>query len=235
MPRTAEDTDQEEHVVDDRTAPKRRAILQAARKVFLGNGYLGASMDEVAALANVSKVTVYKHFSDKHNLFIAVVTGAIAEAEDSSRPLVDDLADSVDVETDLRDFARRHVALVTQPHLIQMRRMIIAEANRFPDLASAWHRAGPERAHAKLAGQIERLAHRGLLHVADPLLAAQHLNYLILSVPVNEAMFTGRDKPYSRRQLQRYADEAVRVFMAAYGASDRVLRSGAPRPAQPAD
>jgi TetR/AcrR family transcriptional regulator, mexJK operon transcriptional repressor len=53
--------------------------------------------------------------------------------------------------------------------------------------------------------------------VADPLLAAQHLNYLILSVPVNEAMFTGRDKPYNRRQLQRYADEAVRVFMAAYG------------------
>ena len=47
-------------------------------------------------------------------------------------------------------------------------------------------------------------------------MAAQHLNYLILSVPINEAMFTGRDQPYSRRQLQRYADEAVRVFLAAY-------------------
>jgi TetR/AcrR family transcriptional regulator, mexJK operon transcriptional repressor len=105
---------------------------------------------------------------------------------------------------------------VTQPHLVQMRRMIIAEANRFPELARTWHRTGPERGHAKLAGQIEQLARRGLLQVADPLLAAQHLNYLILSVPVNEAMFTGRDKPYNRRQLQRYADEAVRVFMAAY-------------------
>jgi hypothetical protein len=47
-------------------------------------------------------------------------------------------------------------------------------------------------------------------------MAAQHLNYLILSVPINEAMFTSRDQPYSRRQLQRYADEAVRVFLAAY-------------------
>ncbi len=49
------------------------------------------------------------------------------------------------------------------------------------------------------------------------MLAAQHLNYLILSVPVNEAMFTGRDTPFSRRTLHRYADEAVRVFLAAYG------------------
>ncbi|MET8117748.1 TetR/AcrR family transcriptional regulator C-terminal domain-containing protein [Micromonospora sp. NPDC005291] len=66
------------------------------------------------------------------------------------------------------------------------------------------------------APQTEPSTSRGLLQVTDPLLAAQHLNYLILSVPANEAMFSTRDKPYSRRQLQRYADEAVRVFMAAY-------------------
>jgi AcrR family transcriptional regulator len=217
MPRIPAATEEEQCPVEGRTAQKRRAILEAAREVFLKNGYLGASMDELAARAKVSKVTVYKQFSDKHSLFIAIITGAIEEAEERSRPLVDHLAESVDVEEDLRTFARRHITVVTQPHLIQMRRMIIAEANRFPELARAWHRAGPERAHATLAGQIEQLAHRGLLQVADPLLAAQHLNYLILSVPVNEAMFTGRDKPYSRRQLQRYADEAVRVFMAAYG------------------
>jgi TetR/AcrR family transcriptional repressor of mexJK operon len=216
MPRTAQ-PEQEQRPIEGRSARKRRAILDAAREVFLRNGYPGASMDEVAALADVSKVTVYKHFSDKQSLFIAVFTGAIQEAEESSRSLIDHLAESEDIENDLRKFARQHIALVTQPHLIQMRRMIIAEATRFPELASTWHRAGPERGHAKLAREIERLAQRGLLKVADPLLAAQHLNYLILSVPVNEAMFTGRDQPYNRRQLQRYADEAVRVFMAAYG------------------
>jgi TetR/AcrR family transcriptional repressor of mexJK operon len=214
--RRAAQTEQEPHLVEGRSAQKRRAILDAAREVFLKNGYPGASMDEVAALAEVSKVTIYKHFSDKHSLFIAVVTSAIEEAEESSQSLVDNLATSVNVEKDLRKFARQHIVLVTQPHLVQMRRMIIAEANRFPELARTWHRTGPERGHAKLAAQIEQLAGRGLLQVADPLLAAQNLNYLILSVPVNEAMFTGRDKPYNRRQLQRYADEAVRVFMAAY-------------------
>lgn len=203
--------------VDGRTVRKRRAILLAAREVFLGHGYPGTTMDQVAALAGVSKVTVYKHFSDKNSLFTAVFTGAIEEAEGASRSLVDHLGASADIPTDLRTFARQHVTVVTQPHLIQMRRMIIAEAGRFPELARAWHRTGPERGHASLAAQIERLAHRGLLRVADPLLAAQLLNYLILSVPVNEAMFTGRDKPFSRPQLHRWADEAVRVFLAAYG------------------
>jgi AcrR family transcriptional regulator len=206
-----------------RSAGKRRAILGAAREVFLRHGYAGASMDEVAARAGVSKVTVYKHFSDKERLFGAVVTGAIEEAEEGTRRLVDALAESANLQHDLRAFARRHVADVTQPHLIQLRRMIIAEATRFPELARAWHRAGPERAHATLAGLIERLARRGLLRVADPLLAAQTLNYLILSVPLNEAMFSARDTSYPRRRLQRYADEAVRVFLAAYGAP-----SGAP-------
>ena len=209
-------TDTERPVVG-RSARKRQAILYAARDLFLQRGYAGASMDEVAALAEVSKVTIYKHFSDKHTLFVAVVTDAIDDAKAGSQNLVDQLGTSTDIEMDLRDFARQHVELVTQPHLVQMRRMIIAEAHRFPDLARAWHRIGPERGHAILASQIDKLVARGQLQVADSLLAAQLLNYLILSVPLNEAMFTGRDKPYSRRYLNRYADEAVRVFLAAYG------------------
>jgi TetR/AcrR family transcriptional regulator, mexJK operon transcriptional repressor len=216
-------SDTEQPVVG-RSARKRQAILYAARDLFLQKGYAGASMDEVAALAEVSKVTIYKHFSDKHTLFVAVVTDAIDDAKAESQSLVDQLGASSDIELDLRDFARRHVALVTQPHLIQMRRMIIAEARRFPDLARAWHRIGPERGHATLARQIDKLVARGQLQVADSLLAAQLLNYLILSVPLNEAMFTGRDKPYSRRYLNRYADEAVRVFLAAYGSGRRALR-----------
>jgi TetR/AcrR family transcriptional repressor of mexJK operon len=214
-----------EQPVAGRSARKRQAILHAARDLFLRKGYAGTSMDEVALVAEASKVTIYKHFSDKQTLFIAVVTDAIDEAKAGSQSLVDQLGNSTDLELDLRDFARQHAALVTQPHLIQLRRMIIAEAHRFPDLARAWHRVGPERAHTTLAGQIDKLVARGQLQVPDSLVAAQLLNYLILSVPLNEAMFTGRDKPYGRRYLNRYADEAVRVFLAAYGPARKGRRT----------
>ncbi|HSJ43837.1 MAG TPA: TetR/AcrR family transcriptional regulator C-terminal domain-containing protein [Euzebyales bacterium] len=60
------------------------------------------------------------------------------------------------------------MAVVTQPHLVRMLRMLIAEAERFPALATAWHRRAPRQAHRTLAVVIRRLADRGLLVVDDP-------------------------------------------------------------------
>ena len=63
---------------DDRQSTrKRKAIVEAATTTFLENGYLGTSMDEIAALAGVSKQTVYKHFADKEGLFSEVVTSTV--------------------------------------------------------------------------------------------------------------------------------------------------------------
>ena len=193
--------------------------MAAARTVFLREGYDGTSMDEVAALAAVSKQTVYKHFADKKRLFTAIITSDISASEASTHAVVAALSDSEDIEKDLRQFARRHVIEVMQPHLIQLRRIIIAEAERFPELARTWYASGPERAHAVLADQFRSLAGRGLLRMEDPLLAAQHFNWLILSVPLNKAMFSGTSADFTPGELERYADEGVRVFLAAYGTS----------------
>lgn len=200
-----------------RSAAKRQAIIDAARTVFLRKGYGGASMDEIAALAAASKQTVYKHFVDKQSLFTQIITSDIEQAESSSQQLVEALGHSDDVERELRRFARRHIAVVTQPHLVQMRRIIISEAERFPDQARTWYERGPERGYVALAEQFEELARRGRLRIGDPLLAAQHFNWLVLSVPLNTAMFLGSNTRFSRRELDRCADEAVRVFLAAYG------------------
>ncbi|WP_433323038.1 TetR/AcrR family transcriptional regulator [Spirillospora sp. CA-294931] len=200
-----------------RSAAKHRAIVDAARTVFLRNGYAGASMDEIAALAKVSKQTVYKHFADKERLFTEIVTGDIREAEAGSESLVDALPGTDDVARDLREFARRHVAIVMRPHLVQMRRVIIGEADRFPELARTWYAGGPEKAHATLAARFRELAARGLLRMDDPLLAAEYFNWLVLSVPMNRAMFHGSQTRFAPGELDRYADEAVRVFLAAYG------------------
>jgi len=212
----------EEHVEDERkvvagvrSPGKHAAIVDAARTLFLARGFGGVTMDDIAALAVVSKQTVYSQFGDKERLFTHVITADIAAAEARTHDAVEALAASDDLAVDLTRFARQHVADVMQPHLVRMRRVLIAEAERFPELARTWYATGPEQAHATLASVVERLAARGLLRVADPLLAAQHFNWLVLSIPLTKVMFVPDATP-SKRELRRYADEAVRVFLAAY-------------------
>src|SRR5205823_11864694 len=94
-------TDGEGQLEDERrSARKHRAILQAATTVFLSNGYLGTSMDKIAALAHVSKQTVYKHFADKERLFSEIVLSTVNEASDPVHDEVTNLEDSGDLEAD---------------------------------------------------------------------------------------------------------------------------------------
>lgn len=213
----AADADPLTHLEDHgRSARKRRAILDAATTTFLSNGYLGTSMDEIAALARVSKQTVYKHFADKQSLFTEIVTTTVDEISDPVYEEVVNLADSGDLEADLRDLARRLLARVMQPRLLELRRLVIAEASRFPELGRAFYERGPGRTIAALATACERLAARQLLQLDDPALAAAHFNWLIMSAPVNQAMMLGSDHIPSRRVLNRYADAGVSAFLAAY-------------------
>jgi TetR/AcrR family transcriptional repressor of mexJK operon len=199
-----------------RSARKRRAILDAATTTFLSNGYLGTSMDEIAALAQVSKQTVYKHFADKQSLFTEIVTGTVDEISDPVYDEVVQLADSGDLEADLRDLARRLLARVMQPRLLELRRLVIAEAGRFPELGRAFYERGPGRTIAALASVFEQLAANGALRLDDPAIAATHFNWLIMSAPVNRAMMLGSDSVPGRRELNRYADAGVRTFLATY-------------------
>jgi TetR/AcrR family transcriptional repressor of mexJK operon len=198
-----------------RSTRKRLAILEAGRAVFMRGGYGGASMDEIAAVAKVSKQTVYKHFADKENLFTEIITG---DMEERSQELMQALLDSEEAEGDLRQLARRHMAIIVRPEVMRMRRMVIGEADRFPELARAWAQSGIGRGLANLAERFVGLARLGLLRVEDPLLAAQHFNWLILSIPLNIAMFDP-DAEFTPDELQHYADEGIRVFLAAYGST----------------
>ncbi|HEY2158963.1 MAG TPA: TetR/AcrR family transcriptional regulator [Isosphaeraceae bacterium] len=200
-----------------RSTRKRRAIVEAATTLFLRDGYLGTSMDEIAALAAVSKQTVYKHFADKQRLFSEIVVATVDEASDPVHAGVLNLRDSGDVEADLREQARRQLALVMQPRILQLRRLVIGEAARFPELGRIFYERGPGRTMGALAAAFERLAGRGVLRVDDPPLAAAHFNWLIMSIPLNQAMLLGRDDPPPAEELNRYADAGVRVFLAAYG------------------
>ena len=200
-----------------RSALKRRAILDAATEIFLKSGYLGTNMDEIAALSEVSKQTVYKHFASKEALFIEIVTSMTSEAGDTVHNQVSELDDGGDVAEYLVNYAYRQLTVVLTPRLMQLRRLVIGEVSRFPELATVLYDRGPKRAMAALAMAFERLADRGLLAIDDPLVAASQFNWLIMSAPLNKAMLLGDGAIPKHAELRRHAAEGVRVFLAAYG------------------
>jgi TetR/AcrR family transcriptional regulator, mexJK operon transcriptional repressor len=202
----------------ERTAAKRAAIIDGATACFLHAGYAGTSVDQIADRAGVSKQTVYEHFGGKEQLFIEIVMGTI---DDVGQPFFDRLHaleatdTSEHVEAFLRVLARELAAVVKQPRLLDLRRLVIAEVTRFPQLGRAFAERGPGRTVDALAARFERLDHDGVLRVADPHLAAQHFNWLVLSIPINRAMFDPSAR-FTQSELDHLADEAVRVFLAAY-------------------
>jgi TetR/AcrR family transcriptional repressor of mexJK operon len=165
-------------------------------------------MPSTAALSSSSSGTT---------LFFEIVTGTINEASDPVYQDVLGLEDSGDVEADLRGLARRLLGRVMQPRILQLRRLVIGEAGRFPELGRTFYAQGPGRTIAALATVFERLAARGVLQLDDALLAAAHFNWLIMSIPLNQAMLLGDDEPPAPAELDRYADAGVRAFLAAYG------------------
>jgi TetR/AcrR family transcriptional repressor of mexJK operon len=208
---------------ETRSERKRQAIIDAARTVFLRNGYLGTSMDEIAAVAAVSKQTVYKQFADKERLFIDVIQGIVEDVDFETHAATQALAETDDLQRDLERLARRFLSSLRQPHLLQLRRLIIGEAGRFPALGRTYWQHGFHRTLETLGACFQRLVDRGLLRTDDPLVAAEHFAGLLLWIPMNQVMFGGADS-VTDEQLERAADSGVRAFLGAYGAPGATLR-----------
>src|SRR3954463_5707121 len=161
------------HDADERRSDrKRRAIVEAATAAFLEHGYRGTSMDAVAGAAGVSKQTVYQHFGDKQRLFRELIAATVQSARDPVHDEVRRLTDSGRLDQDLRDLARRLLALVLQPRMLRLRRLVIAAARQFPDMGRYFYEFGPGRTTAALTDTFAELTGRGRLAATDPKLAA---------------------------------------------------------------
>jgi len=196
---------------------KRDELLAAARVVFTREGYMGASMDAVAAEAGASKRTVYQYFEDKQQLFAATVLDTVDRGYEYFKPRIQALAETNDVESALHDLAHAGVISLMGPELLKMRRLVIAEAERFPDIGREYYERSWVRTLALLAGTFKTLTERGLLRTPNPERAAYLFTWLYVSIPANRAAFLGDSAAGSRAQLIEDADEGVKVFLAAYG------------------
>ena len=201
-----------------RSERRRQVIIRAAAEVFARHGDPGATTDEVAARASVSKQTVYKQFQDKEHLFAAVIVEMTAEVVGRGRQRRQHARRRAGRAQGPAKPRRRLAARHAAAGRAEVAPAVIAEADRFPEVGRAWFDRGFDRALVILGESLQRLADRGLLQgLGDATLAAGQFAGLVLYRPMNQAMFAGTDAVPPAETLGRIADAAVDVFLAAYG------------------
>ena len=208
------------NIGETRSERKDRDIMRAATTAFVANGYDGTSMEEIATAAGVSKQTVYKHFKDKETLFGAVVQSTATDANDIVESVTTLLSAAKFAEGGLQQLARLLITMLMDDELLKLRRLIISNADRMPQLGRSWYENGFERMLASMASCFDMLSRQGLMQVGDARLAASHFFGMLLWIPMNEAMFMGSN-PRSTAELERYADASVEAFLVTYGVRPR--------------
>lgn len=193
---------------------KRAQILDGARRVFLAEGYEGASMSLIAREAGVSKGTLYVYFTNKEALFAAFVS---AECARQTASIYEVLTDAAPLDQTLRTFGQLFVRFKLGIDANAIERLIIGEASKFPELGRAFYDAGPKNGIAKLAAFLTARMEEGELDMDDPLLAADQFIGLLLA----DLMLKRRMSVIETATPQRIAyivDRAVDVFLKAYRA-----------------
>jgi TetR/AcrR family transcriptional repressor of mexJK operon len=155
---------------------KRRAILDAAKTLFLSHGYANTSMDAVAAEAGVSKLTVYSHFNDKETLFSSAV---MAKCEEQLPPLFFELPAGIPVENVLLNIARGFHQLINSDESVNLHRLMMALGSQDPKLSQIFFDAGPERMVQGMERLLKRIDETGVLSIDLPRNAAEHFFCLL--------------------------------------------------------
>lgn len=199
-----------------RAERNRRAILDAATELFIRDGY-DVGMDAIAARAQVSKVTIYNHFTGKAELFTAVVDQAREEAQGSVlTEALGRLGGAKDVGQALLDTARALVAGVTKPSVLALRNLVTGELRRFPELGEAWRRQGPDPYATRLGEAFSELTRRGELVIADIEVAVIQFTSLTLYPHLIANSFGAT---YPPELTERLLVQGVETFLSRYRAA----------------
>jgi len=191
---------------------KRRQIVEGARQVFLSAGFDGASMNDVARTAGVSKGTLYAYFDSKDELFEAIIRGEFAQSAER----LCTFRREGDAREMLKDFGVRLISRMAEPGTRALARVVLAATEKFPHVGRAFYEAGPLYGATRLAAELENLEKSGALKVPDPERAAWQFVDLCQSYVYKRLLFGVVDS-ISREDIEASVEAGVDVFMKAYG------------------
>lgn len=192
---------------------KEQQILKGAKSAFLDLGYEGASTDEIVRRAGVSKGTLYNYFPDKRTLFAAVVH---MECEEQARRIFTVDPYTENIEDALRRIARDYATLMISPFMQGILRVVVSEAERFPELARVFYESGPKLGHERLTHLLGTAVARDKLQIDDIALAAHQFIQLGRSEIFFKRLFC-IETHFKKRDIMRIADSTVDAFLKIYG------------------
>lgn len=191
-------------------------VIEGARTVFLRDGFEGASVDDIAREAGVSKATLYSYFPDKRLLFMEVAKGECRKQAEDAAEFEDGNATPEKV---LTIAGRRIIDLTISDIGRSVFRICVAEADRFPEIGREFYQSGPGLARQRLVDYLERAVARGQLKIEDiPLAAEQFVELCKADVQMRRLFHP--DETFTAKRRDEIIRGAVEMFMARYGVKD---------------
>jgi AcrR family transcriptional regulator len=191
----------------ERTLQLSEDLRQAALALFLAQGYEGTTLDAIARAAGTTKPSLYVRFPDKESLFTGVVQWAIEQPDwpvpESKAPDLDDL------EGALRSIADAALRRATHPSMVGLTRIVVAQADRFPELAERTL-AASSRSVPLIVELLQRHSAKGAIVADDPEILAEQFLDLVSARAARLASFGVARNVASQR---RYTDAAVTLFL----------------------
>lgn len=187
-------------------------IIEGAGEVFAGQGFGGASVDEIARRAGISKATMYRYFPDKAAIFKAYVEREFKRQ--SAQICAIDFEHSA-LEDVLRQVGREFIRFMLTPSARSIYRIAVAESERFPEIGLAFFQSGPDEARRRLAPKLAAAMESGELARGDPDMASFQFFELCKARLFYRSLFCRECMP-SGAAVEEQVEAAVRTFLKAY-------------------
>jgi len=190
---------------------KGAAILETAKRLFLALGYEGVSMDQIAAEAGVSKLTVYSHYGDKETLFAAA---AKAYCDQQLPGSLFEPRPDLPLRERLLQIGRVFFAMVASPEAVAAHRMLSTPQMAETAVPRMFWDAGPQRVQDAFAELLRARMAAGQLAIDDVPRAASQF-FAVLKGEPHMKLVLGCS-PLSEAEAEAHVRASVDMFLRAY-------------------
>lgn len=189
-------------------------ILDGAFQLFLQHGFHGTSMDRICRETGISKPTIYNHFDNKEALFKAIIKRAADSILTITHrpPRRNQTAESA-----LYRFSINYADTVLAPDMISLHRLVLGEAQRFPELGALYYDSGYLISERGLEAYLRYFVERGDLQITNFEDASNDFWELVLGY-LHTYLLCNPSRALSKSQIRTQIRRGLRNFLCLYGA-----------------